>query len=101
MSAQKAQIMEQDLVRKMRSVLEAHQVVRASVFGSLARGDGTTESDLDLLVDFGQNRKSLFDLQDLQDDLERVLARKVDLVLFRSIKPRLKSRILAEQIPVL
>ena len=101
MSAQKAQIMEQDLVRKMRPVLEAHQVVRASVFGSLARGEGTTESDVDLLVDFGQNRKSLFDLQDLQDDLERVLARNVDLVLFQSIKPRLKSKILAEQIPVL
>lgn len=56
---------------------------------------------MDLLVDFGPNRKSLFDLQDLQDDLERVLARKVDLVLFNSIKPRLKPKILAEQIPVL
>lgn len=101
MGTQKAEFKQQDLARKIRPVLESHQVVRASVFGSLARGDGTTDSDLDLLVDFGQNRKSLFDLQDLQDDLERVLARKVDLVLFKSIKPRLKSRILAEQIPVL
>ena len=101
MSAQKAEFREEDLARKMRPVLEAHQVVRASVFGSLARGEGTSESDVDLLVDFGQNRKSLFDLQDLQDELERVLARKVDLVLFKSIKPRLKARILAEQIPVL
>ena len=101
MSAQNAQIRDQDLVRKMRPVLEAHQVVRASVFGSLARGEATAESDVDLLVDFGPHRKSLFDLQDLQDDLERVLARKVDLVLFKSIKPRLKPRILAEQIPVL
>ncbi|BEQ14452.1 hypothetical protein FAK_15180 [Desulfoferula mesophila] len=82
-------------------MLESHQVVRASVFGSLARGEESPESDVDLLVDFGPNRKSLFDLQDLQDDLERVLARKVDLVLFNSIKPRLKPKILAEQIPVL
>jgi predicted nucleotidyltransferase len=91
----------EEIKAKIRPILLAHQVVRASVFGSVVHGDATPESDLDLLVDFGQTRKSLFDIHDLQDDLQATLGRKVDLVLFDFIKPRLKKRILASQVPVL
>jgi predicted nucleotidyltransferase len=84
-----------------RPILARHGVGRASAFGSVARGEAGPSSDLDLLIDPGERRLSLFALQDLQDDLERALGRRVDLVFFDCLKPRLKERILAEQEPLL
>ena len=63
----------------------AHNV---RVFGSLARGDQSSDSDIDLLVDFEPGR-SLLDLTGLWLDLEKVLGCKVDVVSSRGLKPRL------------
>src|ERR1700722_10350380 len=66
-----------------------------AVFGSVARGDASESSDLDVLVDFVGS--ATFDgYMGLKLFLEDSLGLKVDLVTRASIKPRLRARIEAE-----
>ena len=74
-------------------------VLKSSIFGSVARGEADEKSDVDILVELPRG-KSLFDLFDLQDRLQSVLGKKVDIGTYRSIKPMLKDRILKEQVEI-
>ena len=67
------------------------------IFGSYARGDFHTDSDLDLLVDFDEGA-NLFDLVGLQQFLEAKLGCKVDLVSRRSLRAELRTSVLNEMI---
>ena len=75
-------------------------VKRASLFGSLARGEDREDSDIDILVEF-EAGKSLLDLAGLKIELEELLGRRVDLLTFNSLHPLLKDKILKEQKPIL
>jgi predicted nucleotidyltransferase len=69
-----------------------------ALFGSVARDEATSVSDVDLLVEFDRP-VGLFHLSRTQHHLESVLGiSKVDLVLRDGIKPALKERILREAI---
>ena len=58
-----------------------HRIRRLSVFGSALREDFRPDSDVDLLVSFEEGaRHSLFDLVTMQDELQAILGREVDLV---------------------
>ena len=81
-------------------ILKKHEVIRASLFGSIVRGEVKKGSDIDILVEVPES-KSLFDMMDIQFELEDVLKKKVDLVEYDLIKPRLKPYILKEQIKIL
>lgn len=61
---------------------ERWQIIRLEVFGSILRDDFDPErSDVDFMVTFApEQRWSLFDLMDLNDDLEVIMKRKVDVV---------------------
>ncbi|MEQ1746282.1 MAG: nucleotidyltransferase domain-containing protein [Saprospiraceae bacterium] len=48
--------------RIILEVLQPFNPVEVGVFGSFARGEETSESDIDILVDFGETRLTLFDL---------------------------------------
>ena len=76
-----------------------HGARNVRIFGSVARGEATEQSDVDFLVDMEPGR-SLFDLAGLYVDLEALLDRKVDVVTTRGISPYLKDRILAEARPL-
>lgn len=86
--------------QRITPVLKAHHVVRAAIFGSYARGDMTENSDLDILVELEAD-KSLLDLVGLKLELEAAVGRRVDLVEYPTIRPRLRQPILREQVPVL
>jgi hypothetical protein len=77
-------------------ILKQHGVLKASLFGSWVRGDQKTKSDIDMLVEF-EDGKSLFDLIGLEIDLEETLKRKVDVLTYDSIHPRLRDYVLSEQ----
>jgi hypothetical protein len=70
------------------------------VFGSVARGDSTPASDVDLLVDFADGA-SLYDLSGLWQDLEALLGCKVDLVEDHpGLRERFRRRILKDAVPL-
>ena len=81
-------------------ILKKHDVKRASLFGSIVRKEMTSESDIDLLVEF-LGEKSLLDLVRLQIELEEKLKLKFDVLTYNSIHPLLKDQILAEQVEIL
>ena len=69
------------------------------VFGSVARGEADSKSDIDLLVDLEPGR-SLFDLGGLLMDLQDLLGHKVDVVTARGLRDRIRERVLNEAIPL-
>lgn len=80
-------------------LFKKYGVKRAALFGSVARGDETKDSDIDILVELPK-QASLYDFINLQIDLEEKLDKKVDLVEFETVKPRLKPYILRDNIPI-
>ncbi len=73
--------MSDQMILDITQILRARGAIEASLFGSVARGNGRPDSDVDLLVKFDRNRKtSLFDLVSIQNELEEKIGRKVDLV---------------------
>lgn len=67
-----------------------------ALFGSIARGEGSDSSDIDLLVEL--QPKTFDAYMDVKLFLERILGRRVDLVLADAVKPRLRSVILEEAV---
>ncbi len=92
-----------DLLAALRQLLpelqERWAVETLEVFGSRARGDAGPDSDLDLLVTFRQT-PDLLALVALEQELSDRLGLRVDLVLRRALKPRVRDGILREVIPV-
>ncbi len=74
-------------------VLQPFKPVEVGIFGSFARNEEKPESDIDILIDFGTTRLTLFDLVHIGDELEEKLGRKVDLVTRRALHPFLKPYI--------
>lgn len=66
----------------------------------MANGTFNDESDIDILVEL-DDELSLLDFVRIELDLEDSLRKKVDLVEYKSIKPRLRNRILSEEVRVL
>jgi len=66
---------------------EKYQLKSIGIFGSVARGDAGSRSDIDILVEF--NKPIGLDFVILADELEEILGLKVDLVTPNAIKPRM------------
>ena len=67
------------------------------VFGSVARGDASETSDVDLLVAPGVDT-TLFDLSGFALDVEEIVGRHVDVATPRGLKARIRDRVLAEAV---
>ncbi len=89
-----------DIKNKAVPILKKAGVTRSSLFGSYVRGEEKEGSDIDMLVDFPKG-KSLFDFIGLQLKLEDTLNKKVDLGEYETLKPRIRDRVLSEQIQIL
>lgn len=83
--------------------LEQHQdelralgVQRCGLFGSFVRGQETSTSDVDVLVEFSKGKKSFDNFMRLADLLERLFQRRVDLVTEASLSPYIGPHILRE-----
>jgi predicted nucleotidyltransferase len=80
-------ILEQ-LNQKAEELKQNFSVRSIGLFGSLARNEADSQSDVDILVDFTE---TTFDhYMDLKFYLERLFGRPVDLVTADTVKPRLK-----------
>jgi uncharacterized protein len=69
------------------------------VFGSVARGENDSNSDIDFLVDLEPGR-SLLDLGGLQRDLEELLTSRIDVVSSRGLRDRVREKVLRDAIPL-
>lgn len=89
--------LDDDTRARLIVVLRQHGVGRAGIFGSFARGEQTSESDVDLLIE-PDAKATLFTLARLELALEEVLGRPVDLITYNALatsaRPRLRGRIL-------
>jgi uncharacterized protein len=81
-------------------ILKRYGIKKAGIFGSMARGDARSSSDIDLLIDMKKDA-SLLDLAGLKVDLEDAVGRTVDLVEYKVIKPEIKNQILSEEVVIL
>jgi hypothetical protein len=77
-------------------ILKRQGVTKAALFGSFARGEARRKSDIDILVKLRKGT-SLFDFAGLKLELEEKIGKKVDLVTYGSIKPRLRDIILRDE----
>jgi uncharacterized protein len=90
------------LRRRRRAIIEtaakrgAHNV---RIFGSVARGEDTTASDIDLLVDLDTD-VGVVALSGLKRELTELLGVDVDVVPAETLKPRIRAEVLAEAIPL-
>lgn len=85
----------EDRLRLHRDDLEKMGVRHIGVFGSYVRDEATAESDVDVLVNFDPT-KGLFVFIDLQQYLENLFDKPVDLVSRRALHPALTQQILDE-----
>ena len=74
-------------------------IVRIGLFGSYARGDQNSVSDLDLLVEFEDGTENLYELKlQIKDFFRSQLGLEVDICREKYIKPRFKNSILKETV---
>ena len=85
----------EQIKNKIVPILKSGDVEFAGLFGSFARGEEKTDSDIDILVRFA-NRKSLLDLIHLENTLSDTLNRKVDVVTEGFISPYIKEHVLSD-----
>ena len=89
-----------------KSLIKAHRkeilqiaarngAINVRLFGSVARGDNTPESDIDFLVNLEAGR-SLMDLARLLRELNTLLGHPVDVVTEAGLRSRIKPQVLAE-----
>lgn len=80
------------MIQKNRRNIHNLGVRRLGLFGSCARNQATSKSDLDFIVDF--KKKSFDSYMELKFFLEDLFKTHVDLVLPNTLKPRLRKSIL-------
>ena len=81
---------------KIDDICDQNGINYLGLFGSVARGEESEESDIDLLVKFDEKSKiGLFELDKIQRELEMRFGRKVDLVtkMNKYIKPEVVADI--------
>jgi predicted nucleotidyltransferase len=87
----------EELAARLRALGARYGVHDIRVFGSLARGDASPDSDIDLLVNYVPGHGG-FAFVEFCEEVERLLGRRVDVVSERSLHPRVRERILLQAV---
>ena len=90
----------EQLTSKLLPILKRHQVGRAGVFGSIAEGTAKETSDIDLIIEF-TDEKGLLDLTALKLDLEAKINRKVDVTTYKALNQLIRNSVLENEVKVL
>jgi uncharacterized protein len=92
------------LLREHRAAIKAAAAAvgaeNVRIFGSVARGEETAQSDVDLLVDFPAEERGLFPLLKLAEEVERLVGRPVDVAAATAMAGPVRDRALAEAVPL-
>lgn len=76
-----------------------HGAANICLFGSVARGEDTPDSDVDLLIDVTGVTSPWFP-GSMVADLEQLLGRRVQVVIRRSLSPLIRESVLVEAVPL-
>lgn len=87
-------------LERLHEVCERYGVASLEVFGSAARGEDGPDSDVDLLFVLKPDVRLGFRLFDLEDDLQEVFGRPVDLVRRSSVNKYIREQVLADAQPL-
>ena len=82
----------EEITKKITPILQQFDVEYAGIFGSVARGEETETSDVDLMVCL-RRPVGFVKLNTLSENLEKILAKKVDLVEEEAVNKYLKPYI--------
>ena len=83
--------------RKIAALCRKYQISELALFGSQVRGESTAKSDFDFLVEFQpEARISYFDIFEIQEELEKIVHKKVDLVPKKGLKIFVRQQVLSE-----
>ena len=98
--ARPRELTREEVIEKFRGYFETqHWASKAWLFGSVARGDNTPDSDIDICIDIPTDVTfSLFDLAEIQHQLQIIANKKVDVVMLGGLRPAMKARIEKEMI---
>ncbi len=79
---------------KIAEICRRNDISFCALFGSLARGEGNGESDIDLLVRFSKPKG--FDWLDAAFEIEGELGRKVDLITENGLSPHVREYVMKD-----
>ena len=83
-------LMKKELKEKLLKICEGNGISLMAIFGSFIKGEENKRSDIDIAIEFShKSHKDLFDLIHIEDELKKILGRKVDLGIFSAIKPHI------------
>jgi len=77
-------------------IKEKFKIKEIGIFGSFGRGEESTKSDIDILVDFEKDVKTFGNYIELKYFLQKLLGLEVDLIMKSALKKELKDAILSE-----
>ncbi|MEQ9550088.1 MAG: nucleotidyltransferase domain-containing protein [Coleofasciculus sp. G3-WIS-01] len=80
------------------AIFSKHGAHSVRVFGSVARGEATEQSDIDFLIDYDRNCTSAWFPGGLINDLESCLNSKVDMTTTRGLSPLIAENVFPEAI---
>lgn len=84
--------------REIMDIAASHGAKNVRVFGSVARGEATAESDIDFLIDYDLEKITPWFPVGLKLEWETLLGRQVDVATIAMLKPRFRDRILQEAV---
>jgi len=83
------------VINRLRSACHAKNVAMLGIFGSVARGEDTPNSDIDLLVRLSKP-VGFVEFIALEDTFKEILGRNVDLATESSLHPLIRKNVLAD-----
>ena len=85
-----------ELIRSNQDKIRSYGVRKLGLFGSFVRGEQKPESDIDLLVEFQQDKKSFDNFIQLAFFLEEILESRVELITIDALSPYIGPHIIKE-----
>ncbi len=85
---------------RLAAICDKYGIAELKVFGSRARGDAQSDSDIDILYTLQPGRRLGWEVEQLADELADLFGHRVDLISLRALHPLLRPSVLAEARPV-
>ena len=89
----------EDVRNRLASIFKKYNIKNAYLFGSYARNEADTSSDIDLIIKT-DNDFSLLNLAKLEEEIELSINKKVDLLTIDSLPLQIRSKIIGERIKI-